>query len=232
MTPEMLQQYSALVQFLGKTLGPDYEIVLHDLDPDHNKIVALANSHVSGRDVGGPLTNASLKMLIDKAYETDDFICNYKGIAENGRVLRSSTMFIKDAQGKPAGLLCINFDESRYTQLYKNMLSVIHPDEFLKVRPAPVHASDALPLADPAQPEPITENFTMDIPSLMQKMFNDATGNITTPMNRLNQQEKKEIIDKLNKHGLFQLKGAISFIAKQFSCSCATIYRYLSELTG
>ena len=30
MTPEMLQQYSVIVQFLGKTLGPDYEIVLHD----------------------------------------------------------------------------------------------------------------------------------------------------------------------------------------------------------
>ena len=25
MTPEMLQQYTVIVEFLGKTLGPDYE---------------------------------------------------------------------------------------------------------------------------------------------------------------------------------------------------------------
>lgn len=238
MTPDMLQQYSVIVQFLGKTLGPDYEIVLHDLSPDHNQIVAIANNHVSGRNIGSPLTNASLKMLIDKAYETDDFLCNYKGIAENGRLLRSSTMFIKDAQGNPAGLLCINFDDSRFMDLQDTLLSVIHPKEYIAARPfmkkyeksettAASSQTDAVP--DP-EPSAITENFSMDIPSLMHKMFADATVAMPTPADRLNQQEKKEIIEKLHKQGLFQLKGAITFVAEQFACSSATIYRYLSEL--
>ncbi|MCI8666397.1 MAG: hypothetical protein HFG82_06985, partial [Dorea sp.] len=30
-----LQQYVTIVEFLGKTLGPDYEIVLQDLNPEH-----------------------------------------------------------------------------------------------------------------------------------------------------------------------------------------------------
>lgn len=235
MTPDMLQQYSVIVQFLGKTLGPDYEIVLHDLNPDHNKIVSIANSHVSGRAIGSPLTNASLKMLIDKAYETDDFLCNYKGIAENGQILRSSTMFIKDAQGKPVGLLCINFDDSRYMQLQETLLSVIHPKEYIAARPSLAKtAADVLPVPAGApagaETELITENFSMDIPSLMHKMFSDATAAVSTPVDRLNQQEKKDIIEKLHKQGLFQLKGAITFVAEQFSCSSATVYRYLSEL--
>lgn len=233
MTPDMLQQYSVIVQFLGKTLGPDYEIVLHDLNPDHNEIVAIANSHVSGRTIGSPLTNASLKMLIDKAYETDDFLCNYKGIAENGRILRSSTMFIKNAQGMPVGLLCINFDDSRYMQLQDTLLSVIHPQEYIAAHPSCKKTAAgilAIPGNPPAEPELITENFSMDIPSLMQKMFADATSALSTPPDRLNQQEKKDIIEKLHKQGLFQLKGAITFVAEQFSCSTATVYRYLSEL--
>lgn len=233
MTPDMLQQYSVIVQFLGKTLGPDYEVVLHDLNPEHNEIVAIANSHVSGRSIGSPLTNASLKMLIDKAYETDDFLCNYKGIAENGRMLRSSTMFIKDADGHPAGLLCINFDDSRYLQLHDSLLSIIHPQEYITAHASVKKTADGippLPSAGPQKPEPITENFSMDIPSLMHKMFADATVSIPTPADRLNQQEKKDIIEKLHKQGLFQLKGAITFIAEQFACSSATIYRYLSEL--
>lgn len=236
MTPEMLQQYSVIVKFLGKTLGPDYEIVLHDLHPDHNEIVAIANGHISGRSIGCPLTNASLKMLIDKSYETDDFLCNYKGIADTGKGLRSSTMFIKDAQGKPVGLLCINFDDSRYLQMQDTLLSVIHPKEYINAHPMykktafQVQAAPAEPARPEPELEPITENFSMDIPSLMQKIFADATVALTTPADRLNQQEKKEIIEKLHKQGLFQLKGAITFVAEQFSCSTATIYRYLSEL--
>ncbi len=230
MTPDLLQQYSVLVQFLGKTLGPDYEIVLHDLNPDHKEIIAIANGHVSGRSIGSPLTDASLKMLIGKKYETDDFVCSYKGIAENGDLLRSSTMFIKDSSGKPAGLLCINFDDSRFIQLHDSLLSIIHPDEYLTASTVIRKSASSVPSEQAALQEPITENFSMDIPSLMQKIFTDATVSLSTPIDRLNQQEKKEIIEKLHKQGLFQLKGAISFVAGQFSCSAATIYRYLNEL--
>lgn len=235
MTPDMLQQYSVIVQFLGKTLGPDYEVVLHDLHPDHNEIVAIANSHISGRGIGSPLTDASLKMLIDKAYEKNDFLCNYKGISEAGHQLRSSTMFIKDANGKPVGLLCINFDDSKYLQMQDVLLSIIHPKEYIEARPSlrksnpDVQPSKTAALTEP-ESEPITENFSMDIPSLMHKMFADATIAIPTPADRLNQQERKDIIEKLHKQGLFQMKGAITFVAEQFSCSSATIYRYLSEL--
>lgn len=235
MTPDMLQQYSVIVQFLGKTLGPDYEVVLHDLHPDYNEIVAIANSHISGRSIGSPLTDASLKMLIDKAYEKNDFLCNYKGISENGHLLRSSTMFIKDAQGKPVGLLCINFDDSKYLQLQDVLLSIIHPKEYIEAQPSlrkGSPGSQSIPAAALTEPEfePITENFSMDIPSLMHKMFADATIAIPTPADRLNQQERKDIIEKLHKQGLFQMKGAITFVAEQFACSSATIYRYLSEL--
>ncbi len=72
----------------------------------------------------------------------------------------------------------------------------------------------------------------MDIPALMQKIFDDATMPLTSPVNRLNQEERKDIVEKLNEQGLFQLKGAISFVAKQFSCSTATVYRYLSEISS
>ena len=117
MISNILQPYIPLVEFLGQTLGPDYEIVLQDLTPEHNCIIAIANSSISGRTVGSPLTNAALQMLSGKLYESHDFLVNYKGIAENGHVLRSSTMFIKDSSDIPVGLLCINFDDSRFLSL-------------------------------------------------------------------------------------------------------------------
>ena len=232
MNSDILQHYTVLVEFLGKALGPDYEVVLHDLSSKDFAIAAIANGHISGRKVGGPLTDAALRMLSSRAYETDDFLSNYRGIAPNGHVLRSSTMFIRDENGAPIGLLCINFDDSRYKELHQKLFDVVHPEDFLKANPIFCQDPSCTPLPSVAQQDSITENFTMDIPSLMQKIFDDATTSLTTSADRLNQHEKKEVIQTLHERGLFQLKGAIPFVAKHFSCSSATIYRYLSELAN
>lgn len=78
----------------------------------------------------------------------------------------------------------------------------------------------------------ITENFAIDVAALREQIFNDATANLKTPVDRLNQNERKEIMIKLHEQGLFQLKGSIPFVAKRFSCSQATIYRYLGEINN
>lgn len=236
MQSDILQHYTILVDFLGKALGPDFEVVLHDLSSKDIAIAAIANGHISGRKVGGPLTDAALRMISSRAYESEDFLSNYKGIAPNGHVLRSSTMFIRDEDRRPIGLLCINFDDWRYKELTEQLLSVIHPESFLEQHPA-----NTQPLLDRSTPSaappktaatPITENFSMDIPALMQKIFDEATASLETPIDRLNQFERREIVEQLNEQGLFQLKGAVSFVARKFSCSNATIYRYLSEISA
>ena len=145
-------------------------------------------------------------------------------------------MFIRDEDRRPIGLLCINFDDWRYKELTEQLLSVIHPESFLEQHPA-----NTQPLLDRSAPsaappktaaKPITENFSMDIPALMQKIFDEATASLETPIDRLNQFERREIVEQLNEQGLFQLKGAVSFVARKFSCSNATIYRYLSEISA
>jgi len=109
---QLLQQYVKLTEFLGHTLGPDYEVALHDLTDRNRSIVAIANSHVSGRELGAPLTNTALKILRDKSYESHDYLLHYRGVSADGRILRSSTFFIKQ-NGKLIGMLCINFDDRR-----------------------------------------------------------------------------------------------------------------------
>ena len=62
----ILQHYIKLTEFLGKALGPDYEVALHDLTRKDRSIIAIANNYISGREVGAPLTNMSLSILRDK----------------------------------------------------------------------------------------------------------------------------------------------------------------------
>ena len=41
MTEDMLRQYKVLVEFLGKALGPDYEVVLQTIGPEGSGIAAM-----------------------------------------------------------------------------------------------------------------------------------------------------------------------------------------------
>ena len=130
MSSNILNQYKILVDFLGKALGPDYEIVLHDITSEPGQIVAIANGHVSGQQIGSPTTNDALQMLAANPYKSNDFLHNYPVTAENGHILRASTLFIKDEEGSPVGLLGINFDDSRYQKLCDELLAAIHPGGF------------------------------------------------------------------------------------------------------
>ena len=85
----ILQHYIKLTEFLGKALGPDYEVALHDLTRKDRSIIAIANNYISGREVGAPLTNMALSSLRDKSYEHTDYHLHYYSINVNGKDLRS-----------------------------------------------------------------------------------------------------------------------------------------------
>ena len=148
MTEQLLLHYTRLVEFLGHVLGPDYEIILHEILPEQSPVASIANGGISGRDVGAPITNAALRMIMQKQYETSDYNLNYTGQLANGKTIRSSTMFIKDG-GKLVGLLCINFDDSRFHEISDAILKLIHPDDFVHHHYFPVDA----PAKQPMQPQ-------------------------------------------------------------------------------
>lgn len=50
MTEQMLRQYTVLVEYLGQTLGPDYEVVLHEILPENSRVAAIANGSISGQE--------------------------------------------------------------------------------------------------------------------------------------------------------------------------------------
>src|SRR5690606_3464091 len=44
-----------VVELMGKVLGPNVELVLHDLTQPSASVVAIANGHVTARGVGSPI---------------------------------------------------------------------------------------------------------------------------------------------------------------------------------
>jgi predicted transcriptional regulator YheO len=207
---------------LGKVLGPDYEIVLHDLTDTRCSIVAIANGHVSGRSIGAPLTNLGLKVLTMGSYKNSDYLINYNGASRTNRVLRSSTMFLKDDNGEIVGMLCINFDDSKYVALSEEILKLCHPDELILQNKSYDSVNSIL--------NDVPENFSESIEEVTQTVLQKVLADENIPVDRLTQDERLSIVDILNQKGIFMLKGAVSEVAKQLHCSEPSIYRYLNIL--
>ena len=222
----LLQHYVKLTEFLGQALGPDYEVALHDMTDKNRSIIAIANNHVSGREIGAPLTNVALSILRDKSYETSDYRLHFYGVSINGKDLRSITMFIKQ-NGRLIGMLCINFDDSRYRALSNKLMGLCHPDMFVEdvVMPPLLEAKDA---AAPAKPVP--EKFRNSTEAVAIDAINRQLEQLGVTADRLTSEERLKIIGALEADGIFLLKGAVKDVAAGLRCSQASVDRYLSQI--
>jgi len=212
---EIIRQYQSLVPFLGAVLGTDYEVVLHDLSSDDNKVVAIANSGISGRKVGAPLTNLALKFIADRTYQTKDFVVGSPGISPKGAPLLTATYFIKDGAKALIGILCINCDMTHFNHLLDSLSGLVGLNA----------AAQAAPAAAPA-----TERFQGSIKDLVRSSIDEIVARRGVPADRLTMSEKIMVVEELNRDGVFFLKGAVSEVAGYLQSSEATIYRYLSKL--
>lgn len=106
-----------VMKLMAEHFGKNCEIVLHDfMAPDNHTIIGIENGEVTGREIGGCVTNLGLEILNGKPAE-DAF--NYATYAENGHLLRSSSIYFHNSAGQPIGSLCINTDITDTTYFEK-----------------------------------------------------------------------------------------------------------------
>ena len=162
------------------------------------QIIAIANSHISGRKLGAPLTNMSLSILRDKSYERMDYHLHYYSINVNGKGLRSSTFFIKD-NGKLIGLLCINFDDSRYRAISDHILKLCHPDLFVidvLAQPLPENEDDVSTRSSP-------EKFRNSADAVASDAINRELERMGGTPGHLTHSERLQVITSLESAGIF-----------------------------
>lgn len=208
-------EYIILADFLGKTLGPEYEIVLHNIDGDNHSIAHIINGNISGRSMDDPRTDLTFKYIQDQTVSKNDYIINNKGIEKNNKVIRTSSLFIKDKNNKLTGMLCINFNGSKYVNLAKQILKLTNME----------NAS----IENQYLNYPISkiEDISSSITDATDKVVNQSIDASNIPVERLTPEEKIEIVRQLESKGVFMLKGAVSEVAEKLLVSEATLYRYI-----
>ena len=93
----LLDQVKQIADGLAQTFAPFCEVVVHDLlDPAH-AVLAIHNN-LSGRDIGHPATELGLARIMDPAFE--QVIANYPNRFADGRQVKSTSIGVKDSQGR------------------------------------------------------------------------------------------------------------------------------------
>jgi predicted transcriptional regulator YheO len=217
-----IKEYIPIVKFLAKTLGPNTEVVLHDLTNYDNSIIAIENGHISGRKVGGPVTDLVLQIAKSKRYKTEDYITNYTGKSKEGKLLKSSTFFIKNFDDELVGMLCINVDVSMFIDIDKKIRQIINYD-------LDENVIENISIKKNGK-ETIVENFGENLEDITVSSIESVIDEMNIPPERMSPDEKMDIVKKLNDKGVFLIKGEVSRVAEYLKVSDATVYRYLNKI--
>ena len=201
----ILRALDPVVEGIAEVFGKNCEVVLHSLEDVSRSVIKIVNGHVTGRKVGSPITDLGVKILEEAASLETDMIGSYYSKLDDGRILKSVTILIRNAQGKQIGHLCINID------LSVPLLDVLR--EFLP--------------PNDESPGKIIEHYPSTLDDLVNKMLNtvmDRIGQATgiTPI-----EKNRMIVTELYKRGMFKVAGAIDVVAKEMGVSRYTVYNYI-----
>lgn len=213
MDAHLIDVYKRLAHALATQFGPNCEVVVHDLetsDPEKS-IVAIENGHVTGRNEGDGPSHVVLEAIkAGTLHKLEDRLA-YLTKTSDGRVLRSSTMFIRNAEGKTVGVLGINYD--------------------ITVLVAASHTLNELTgsvteeAASASKAEPIVTN----VADLLDDLIQQSVELIGKPAAMMSKDERVRAIRYLNDTGAFLITKSGPKVCKYFGISKYTLYSYLDE---
>ena len=202
---EMLKQIAAGI---AAQFGSNCEVVIHDVSgktPEHS-IVHIENGHVSGRKVGDGGSHSVLELWKQEDAQPQDNL-GYLTRTSNGKVLKSSTMFIRNQRGQVVALLSINFDISAMMMAEHVMKELVSPKD-----------------EEQAEPEKI-----VNINDLLEELIAQSVALVGKPVALMNKDDKVKAIRFLSENGAFLVTKSGDKIAKYFGISKYTLYSYIDS---
>jgi predicted transcriptional regulator YheO len=189
---------------LRRLFDPYCEVVVHDFTDLEHSIVCL-EGNITGRSIGGAATD----LLLEKASsgETSEDLHGYLTSLSGGRVMKSSTIFLRDADDCAYGAFCVNFEITPFLRFQKLLSSFVETEDRTGVN------------------ELLTDNLVTTIQAVVAETLNEM-GDSPSLISR---EDKIELILRLQNKGVFRVKKAVPILADLLGLSRATLYNYLRE---
>lgn len=201
----LMREASKIAAALGEMFSPICEVVLHDLtDPEH-AIVQIENN-LSGRRIGDSATELGLARIVDPKFP--EVLANYANTFSDGRPAKSTSIGLKDKNGRYIAAICLNLDVS----YLKSVSSYL--DELTRIKSPKTPLSEHL--------APVNTDVSARILAFSAKRNRDPRA--------LTSDEKSEILRQLVDEGALERRGAADTIAKVLGVSRSNIYYYIKKI--
>ena len=200
-----------LAKGVARQFGSNCEVVVHDLcaeEPEHS-VVVIENGHVTGRRLGDGPSHVVWEALKADPDSLEDRL-SYLTRTEDGKLLKSSTMYIRNDEGKPIALFAINYDIT----MMKLMEDTIQ--EFTRTD------------ANAQEPQTITHNVN----DLLEELIKQSAQLVGKPVALMTKDDKIKAIRFLNESGAFTIMKAGQRVCNFFGISKYTLYSYIDESKG
>lgn len=185
------------------------EVVVHDLSQPQQSIKHIAGD-ITHRKIGGPITDLVLKALHQEGRDIRDRH-NYKTTNSDGRVLKSTTVFIRNSIGDVVAAFCINFDITDFLNASYSL---------------EIFTSTENGINGPEK----TETFAKSISETIDALLQQAILKIGKQPSSMTIEEKIALVKELETSGVFQIKGGIDQAALFMGVSKYTVYNYLKKI--
>ena len=193
---------------LAAQFGANCEVVIHDLvakDPERS-IVFIENGHVTGRKVGDGPSTVVMEQLLHANEDPKDHL-GYLTRTPDGKILKSSTIYIRDGRGRVTAILSINYDISALLMVESAIGGLVRT-------------------AEPAQGR--EERITvLNVSDMLDDLIEQSVALVGKPVALMNKDDKVRAIRFLNEHGAFLITKSGDKVAKYFGISKYTLYSYI-----
>lgn len=200
--------YFHLAKAIARQFGPNCEVVVHDLesnDPE-SSIVAIENGHVSGRQIGDGPSHVVLDALHGDRSNLQDHLA-YLTKTKDGKILKSSTIYIRDDFGVARGIFSINYDITLMLSMEQALRNFTATD----------------------LPEPEPAAISRNVSDLLDELIAQSVEVVGKPAALMSKEEKIRAIQFLNDSGAFLITKSGDKVCKFFGISKYTLYSYIDE---
>ena len=188
--------------------GEQCETVVHEMDGQKVKNLAIYNGHVSGRTTGSTLSIYGRDTMMDeedpKAKLDLDYV-NQMVITSSGKTMKSSTFHFRGEDYHFA--LGINYDISVMSQMSRIMDGLLRADATLQ-----------------------TSLFGTG--NSMEEVFESCSEMVKRPFSQMQKADRLTLVSILKEKGFFQMQRSVPYVAERLGVTKYTIYNYLNELGG
>ena len=210
---ELLSFLKNLAKSLAAHFGPQCEVAIHDLAQNsEHTIVAIENGHVTGRRVGDSASRIVLQAL--KSQESIEDKHGYLTRTQEGRLLKSSSIYLRGSDGEVIALMSINYDitdMSRANYILEQFIST-SSDKNSKNG-----AGNGI------------ESIYPSVNDLLDSLIEESITYIGKPVALMNKEDKIKAILYLEEKGAFLIKKSGDKVTKYFDISKYTLYSYLNS---